>query len=127
MSTRQYILSERRSENMRIFVMSTPIIPPHFRGIVASRTVSPESITVSIGTWIASGVEVVSFCGHSQTAEFLGVEMNRGELSGRDLKPGDQLVGIRPLRRPQPGEEITIDIDNFQGFVMEVIDVAPQD
>jgi hypothetical protein len=61
-----------------------------------------------------------SYCGHPGTARFLGVQMNRAESR---FESGQVWVGLRPLRRPAPGEELdpASDPSAFEGWVMEVL------
>ena len=104
------------------YIMSTPVIPPNFVGTISAHFSGPGAIVNAIKTWRSYDRPIKSFCGHQATAAFLGVEMHRGELSGADLQIGDVLVGIRPLRRPTPGEELEIIPANFQGFILEIVE-----
>lgn len=101
----------------RIFVMSTAFIPPNFEGGMRVWVTTPEKIR-EIVAQADTTQKIMSFCGHPSTAQWLGVETCRGELDGQDLSCHDRLVGIRPLRRPTPGEELEVNPENYQGFIM---------
>jgi len=111
----------------RLFVMSTAFVPPNFEGGMRVWVKTPDEIRQIVAQAQADSTQkVVSFCGHSSTAQWLGVEACRGELDGAGLSCHDRLAGIRPLRRPAPGEELAVNPENYQGFIMSPLTPGEQ-
>ena len=107
----------------RIFVVSTAVVPPGFKGGLLVLLLPPEEVKELVREAMLEQVEhgtvrVISACGHEATAQFLGVEVSRREISGSNLTYRDRLVGVRPLRRPTPGEELPFTVGGFEGFVL---------
>lgn len=101
------------------YIISTPFIPPGFEGKVEVKTIS-----LTLVREMASHKDVISYCGHQASADWLGVPMFRGELKASDLQVGTELIGVRPLRRPNPGEELEFTPENFQGFILTILEVS---
>ena len=104
----------------RLFVVSTAIVPPNFHGGMIVMTRTPEGIREVIQDARAIGIPVITYVGHPATAGFLGVPIarTRDTLDGASLTFYDRLVGIRPLVRPEPGVELEVTPENFQGFIL---------
>jgi hypothetical protein len=100
----------------RIFVGSAPFFPPLEEGDTITAVVEGISIE-EVKRLIAESDEVRSYCGHEDTAEFLGVAYNRKSAPRRFFKPGCVWVGIRPVKRPAPGEELEVDNNHLGEFV----------
>lgn len=101
-------------KNMTVYVVSTAFIPPGAEGVWKYEEVGPSVVKDFIDY---CKEKTKSFCGHPATARFLEVEVNRGEIGA--LAPGDVLVGLRPLRRINPGEEVDVTPDTFVGFILK--------
>lgn len=102
--------------NKQLFIGSTPFVPAGFSGTVQIRHCSVEEIRKMIADTVST---VQSYCGHEGSARFLNVPMNRGQVPAPEAGDTQHWVGIRPTRRPQPGEELdpTKDSD-FVGWEM---------
>lgn len=104
---------------MRLYVGSTPFVPAGWSGTIRVEHIPLEEVGSILADAAERGDEIISFVGHPGTARYLGVPMSRAEAS---LAPGQRWVGIRPTRRPKPGEELdpALDPSAFVGWVMEV-------
>jgi hypothetical protein len=101
----------------RVIVGSAPFFPPLSEGERITAVVEGVSIN-DVRRAINEAREVISFCGHPETADFLGVQYNRGSAPLEYFAPGVVWVGIRPIDRPMPGEERKVDISGFVGWKM---------
>jgi hypothetical protein len=83
-----------------VYVGSTPFVPPGWSG-----TIEVDSITVGdVLDQIRGAEQVVSYCGHETTAQYLGVDFNRKSVES--FLPGQVWVGIRPVwRLLEPGTD----------------------
>jgi hypothetical protein len=101
----------------RVVVGSAPFFPPLGRGERIIAVV--QGITIDkVKHIIDRAAEVVSFCGHQETAAFLGVPYCRDAAPTEYFRPGTVWVGIRPIDRPMPGEEVKVDPSQFVGWKM---------
>jgi len=100
-----------------LYVGSTPFVPAGWEGTIRISHVPVGHIVRLLNVARQDGRRIISFCGHPASADYLVVPCNRGEA---DLKPGQTWVGIRPTRRPKPGEELVPPRD-FIGWMMEVL------
>jgi hypothetical protein len=101
----------------QVVVGSAPFFPPLKDGeriIAVVEGVSIRRVKLIIGR----AEEIISFCGHRATAEFLKVAYCREAATAQYFVPGVVWVGIRPIERPMPGEELPIDIGEFVGWKM---------
>lgn len=87
------------------FVGSTPFFPPGFVGRAFVESLSVTQARDYVRGLLDAGAEVVSFCGHAASAEYLGVPLSRVEAPIPDQT--QVWIGIRPTRRPAPGEELS--------------------
>ncbi len=101
----------------RIIVGSAPFFPPLLEGRRITAVVEGVSIHY-VKRAVKDARRVVSFCGHRDTAEFLGVPYCRDTAGPEYFVPGVVWVGIRPVERPDPGEEVPVDVDEFVGWKM---------
>jgi len=106
-----------KSQNNRIVVGSAPFFPPLEAG--EKLTVVVEGILLREDVKaIETADEVISFCGHEDSAHYLGVELNREAAPREYFRSGIVWVGIRPVKRPMPGEEVDVFSERFVGWRM---------
>jgi hypothetical protein len=101
----------------RIIVGSSPFFPPVPEGERITAVVEGVSIDY-VRRAIRGAREVVSFCGHQETAEFLDVRYSRDSAPREHFMPGVVWVGIRTVERLMPGEEMEVDPSEFVGWKM---------
>ncbi len=101
----------------RIIVGSSPFFPPVGEGERITAAVEGVSIDY-VRRAIRQAREIVSFCGHRETAAFLDVPYSRGSAPREYFVPGVVWVGIRTLERLKPGEEMEVDPSEFVGWKM---------
>jgi hypothetical protein len=97
---------------------STPFVPPGFDGLIRVMRCPIETVRKIASSAIGEG-RAVSYIGHPETANFLGLPVSRDQVDLQEFQ-GSLWFGLRPIRRPNPGEEIKIVEENFLGWMMEV-------
>ncbi|MBN1882516.1 MAG: hypothetical protein JW885_10120 [Deltaproteobacteria bacterium] len=109
------------TKKRRIIVGSAPFFPPLEAG--ERLTVVIEGIRLrEVVKAIETADEVVSFCGHEDSAHYLGVELNREAAPREYFRHGIVWVGIRPVKRPMPGEEVDVFSERFVGWRMTFLE-----
>ena len=92
---------------MALYVGSTPFAPAGWSGQIEVEAFSLDEAKALVEAARAEGDEVVSYCGHPASARFFGVDVNRASAPAPTPGETQEWIGVRPIRRPNPGEELS--------------------